>query len=58
MFSSPIKFTTEFEVPLMRERDIALMDAFLDTRIWQIGNLINLNTVRRYKCAYSNSDIL
>ena len=58
MFSSPIKFATELEVPLMKERDITLMDAFLDTGIWQIGDLINLNTVRRYKCAYSKSDIL
>ena len=41
MFSSPIKFAEEFEVPLMRERDITLMDAFLDTGIWQIGDLVN-----------------
>ena len=34
------------------------MDAFLDTGIWQIDNLINLNTVRRYKCVYSKSDTL
>ena len=33
MFFSPIKFVPEFEVPLMRERDITLMDAFLDTGI-------------------------
>ena len=58
MFSSPIKFASEFEVPLMRERDIALMDAFLDTGIWQIGDLIILNRVRRYKCVFSKSDIL
>ena len=33
-FSSPITFATKFEVPLTRERDTALMDAFLDTGIW------------------------
>ena len=42
-FDSPIKFDTKFEVPLMRERDITLMDAFLDTGIWQISDLETLN---------------
>ena len=41
----------------MRERDITLMDAFLDTGIWQISDLETLNIVRRYKCVYSKSDI-
>ena len=56
-FLSPIMFATEFEVPLMRERDTTLIDAFLDTGIWQIGDLKDLNTVRRYKCVYSKSDL-
>ena len=56
-FDSPIKFDTKFEVPLMRERDITLMDAFFDTGIWQISDLETLNIVRRYKCVYSKSDI-
>lgn len=43
---------------MMRERNIALMDAFLDTGIYQIGDLEALNTVRRFKGVYSKSDIL
>ena len=42
----------------MREGDITLMDAFIDTGIWQIGQLKILNCVRRFKCVYSKSDIL
>ena len=57
-FSSSIKFATEFEVPLIREQDITLMDDFIDIGIWQIGNLEVLNRVRRYNCVYSKSDIL
>ena len=34
------------------------MDAFLDTGIWQMGDLIILNRVRRYKYVFSKSDIL
>ena len=43
-FSSPIEFGNEFEVPLMRERDIALIDSFIDTGIWQIADLLILNS--------------
>ena len=57
-FSSPIEFGNEFEVPLMRERDIALIDSFIDTGIWQIADLKILNRVRRFKCVFSRSDIL
>ena len=57
-FQSSIKFHTNFEVPLMREQDIALMDAFIDTGIWQIEDLKILNRVRRFKCVFSRSDIL
>ena len=57
-FSSPIEFGNEFEVPLMRERDIALIDSFIDTGIWQIADLKILNRVRRFKCVFSKSDIL
>ena len=42
----------------MRERDISLMDAFIETGIWQIGQLEVLNCVRRYKKVFSKSDIL
>ena len=57
-YNAPIKFATKFEVPLMRERDITLMDAFIETGIWQIHELKILNIVRRFKCVYSKSDIL
>ena len=42
----------------MRERDTSLMDAFIETGIWQIGQLEELNRVRRYKKVFSKSDIL
>ena len=42
----------------MRERDISLMDAFIETGIWQIGQLEIMNPVRRYKKVFSKSDIL
>ena len=38
MFQSPIQLLSKYEVLLMREReDIALMDVFIETGIWQIG---------------------
>ena len=40
-----------------REREMSLIDAFLNTGTWQIGDLKDLNTVRRYKCVYSKSDL-
>ena len=57
-FQSPIKLATRYEVPLMRERDTSLKDAFIETGIWQIGQLEDLNRVRRYKKVFSKSDIL
>ena len=58
MFQSPIKLAIKYEVPLMRERDTSLMDAFIETGIWQIDQLERLNIVRRYKKVFSKSDIL
>ena len=58
MFQSPIKLAIKYEVPLMRERDTSLMDAFIETGIWQIEQLERLNIVRRYKKVFSKSDIL
>ena len=57
-FQSPIKLAMKYEVPLMRERDTSLMDAFIETGIWQIGQLEVLHCVRRYKKVFSKSDIL
>ena len=42
----------------MRERDTSLMDAFIETGIWQIEQLERLNIVRRYKKVFSKSNIL
>ena len=58
MFQSPIKLALKYEVPLMRERDISLMDAFIETGILQIGQLEILNRVQLYKKVFSKSDIL
>ena len=42
----------------MKEQDSVLMNAFIDTGIWQIGQLEILNIVRRFKKVYFKSDIL
>ena len=42
----------------MKEQDSALMNAFIDTGIWQIGQLEILNIVRRFKKVYFKSNIL